>query len=105
MSVWGIIPAAGNGTRIQPLAFSRELLPMAGEDRPKAVSEYLVERMEAGGATKLAFVTRLANRTSSNITASARARPPPSPMSSSPSPPAFAMRSSAQRRWCTKAKT
>ena len=39
MSVWGIIPAAGNGTRIQPLAFSRELLPMAGEDRPKAVSE------------------------------------------------------------------
>jgi len=56
MSVWGIIPAAGNGTRIQPLAFSKELLPMGGEDRPKAVSEYLVERMEAGGATKLAFV-------------------------------------------------
>ena len=24
--MWGIIPAAGNGTRIQPLAFSKELL-------------------------------------------------------------------------------
>lgn len=56
MSVWGIIPAAGNGTRIQPLAFSKELLPVGGEERPKAVSEYLVERMERGGVTKLAFV-------------------------------------------------
>ena len=26
--MWGIIPAAGNGTRIQPLAFSKELLPV-----------------------------------------------------------------------------
>jgi len=35
--MWGIIPAAGNGTRIQPLAFSKELLPVGsrfdGEDR------------------------------------------------------------------------
>ena len=54
--MWGVIPAAGNGTRIQPLAFSKELLPVGGEDRPKAVSEYLVERMEKGGANKLAFV-------------------------------------------------
>lgn len=53
---WGIIPAAGNGTRIQPLAFSKELLPVGGEDRPKAVSEFLVERMERAGATKLVFV-------------------------------------------------
>ena len=28
MSVWGIVPAAGLGTRIQPLAFSKELLPV-----------------------------------------------------------------------------
>ena len=60
--MWGIIPAAGNGTRIQPLAFSKELLPVGsrigedGAERPKAVSEYLVERMVAGGATKIAFV-------------------------------------------------
>lgn len=60
--MWGIIPAAGNGTRIQPLAFSKELLPVgsrtdeSGAERPKAVSEYLVERMVAGGATKICFV-------------------------------------------------
>jgi len=59
--MWGIIPAAGIGSRIQPLAFSKELLPVGsrldgGTERPRAVSEYLVERMIAGGATKLCFV-------------------------------------------------
>jgi glucose-1-phosphate thymidylyltransferase len=59
--MWGIIPAAGNGTRIQPLAFSKELLPVGsrsedGAERPRAVSEYLVERMLAAGADKLCFV-------------------------------------------------
>lgn len=59
--MWGIIPAAGAGSRIQPLAFSKELLPVGnrlenGEERPRAVSEYLVERMIAGGAEKLCFV-------------------------------------------------
>jgi dTDP-glucose pyrophosphorylase len=60
-SMWGIIPAAGLGSRIQPLAFSKELLPVGsrvegGTERPRAVSEYLVERMIAGGADKLCFV-------------------------------------------------
>lgn len=59
--MWGIIPAAGAGSRIQPLAFSKELLPVGkrtenGIERPRAVSEYLVERMIAGGADKLCFV-------------------------------------------------
>jgi len=60
--MWGIIPAAGNGTRIQPLAFSKELLPVGsridadGCERPKAVSEYLVDRMVAGGADRICFV-------------------------------------------------
>jgi glucose-1-phosphate thymidylyltransferase len=59
--MWGIIPAAGAGSRIQPLAFSKELLPVGsrldGEiERPRAVSEYLVERMILGGATKICFV-------------------------------------------------
>ncbi len=58
---WGIIPAAGIGSRIQPLAFSKELLPVGcriddGVERPRAVSEYLIERMMLGGATKIAFV-------------------------------------------------
>ncbi len=26
--IWGIVPAAGAGSRIQPLAFSKELLPV-----------------------------------------------------------------------------
>lgn len=60
-TIWGIIPAAGQGTRIQPLAFSKELLPVGireegGIERPRAVSEYLVERMAAAGATKICFV-------------------------------------------------
>jgi glucose-1-phosphate thymidylyltransferase len=59
--MWGIIPAAGKGSRIQPLAFSKELLPVGsrfdGEtERPLAVSEYLVERMIQGGASKICFV-------------------------------------------------
>lgn len=61
--MWGIIPAAGHGSRIQPLAFSKELLPVGvargdGPERPCAVSEYLVERMMSAGADKLAFVVR-----------------------------------------------
>jgi dTDP-glucose pyrophosphorylase len=59
--MWGIIPAAGAGSRIQPLAFSKELLPVGsrmedGQERPRAVSEYLVERMIGAGADKLCFV-------------------------------------------------
>lgn len=59
--MWGIVPAAGRGSRIQPLAFSKELLPVGsritnGVERPCAVSEYLVERMIAAGADKIGFV-------------------------------------------------
>jgi dTDP-glucose pyrophosphorylase len=59
--MWGIIPAAGKGSRIQPLAFSKELLPVGSRfdgqtERPLAVSEYLVERMIQGGASKICFV-------------------------------------------------
>ena len=59
--MWGIIPAAGRGSRIQPLAFSKELLPVGSRtsgdtERPCAVSEYLVERMIIGGADRLCFV-------------------------------------------------
>lgn len=59
--MWGIIPAAGAGSRIQPLAFSKELLPIGSRldgttERPRAVSEYLVERMLISGVKKLCFV-------------------------------------------------
>jgi glucose-1-phosphate thymidylyltransferase len=58
---WGIVPAAGLGTRIQPLAFSKELLPVGmrldeNTERPKAVCEYLLDRMLKAGATRICFV-------------------------------------------------
>src|SRR3954463_4732007 len=57
----GIIPAAGAGQRIQPLGCSKELLPvgsrlLGGVERPKAVAEYLVERMIAAGAQQICMV-------------------------------------------------
>jgi dTDP-glucose pyrophosphorylase len=57
----GIIPAAGAGERIQPLGCSKELLPVGsrlanGVERPKAVSEYLLERMVSAGATQICFI-------------------------------------------------
>jgi glucose-1-phosphate thymidylyltransferase len=59
--MWGIIPAAGIGSRIQPLAFSKELLPVGSYidgsiERPRAVSEYLVERMVKAGVDNICFV-------------------------------------------------
>lgn len=58
---WGIIPAAGLGTRIQPLAFSKELLPVGTRfdgniERPRAVSEHLLERMLLAGVDRVCFV-------------------------------------------------
>ncbi len=60
-ALWGIIPAAGMGTRIQPLAFSKELLPVGsqmddGRERPRAVSEYLVHRMIRAGVSRINVV-------------------------------------------------
>lgn len=59
--MWGIVPAAGIGSRIQPLAFSKELLPVGsqfedGIERPRAISEYLIERMLRAGVTNICFV-------------------------------------------------
>src|SRR5205814_3759318 len=59
--MWGIVPAAGIGSRIQPLAFSKELLPVGSRlegdaERPRAVSEYLVDRMILAGADRICFV-------------------------------------------------
>jgi dTDP-glucose pyrophosphorylase len=59
--MWGIIPAAGNGSRIQPLACSKELLPIIGavegdREPPRAISELLIDRMRIAGVTKLCFI-------------------------------------------------
>jgi glucose-1-phosphate thymidylyltransferase len=57
----GIVPAAGRGSRIQPLGFSKELLPVGSRidgqtERPCAVSEYLVRRMVRAGVDKICFI-------------------------------------------------
>lgn len=58
--MWGIVPAAGMGSRIQPLAFSKELLPLLPDSLnaqpPRAVSEYLLERMILAGVDRICFV-------------------------------------------------
>ena len=61
----GLIPAAGRGTRLSPLPFSKELMPVGyqhareGADRkPKPVSQYLVERMRMAGASQVFFIVR-----------------------------------------------
>jgi dTDP-glucose pyrophosphorylase len=59
--MWGIIPAAGIGSRIQPLAFSKELLPVGSRfdgsaERPRAVGEYLLDRMLLAGADRICVV-------------------------------------------------
>ncbi|TIP50258.1 MAG: nucleotidyltransferase family protein [Mesorhizobium sp.] len=57
----GIVPAAGRGSRIQPLGFSKELLPVGSRldgqtERPCAVSEYLVRRMVRNGVDRICFI-------------------------------------------------
>jgi dTDP-glucose pyrophosphorylase len=59
--MWGIIPAAGKGSRIQPLPFSKELLPIGSTihcdtEHPKVVSEYLIERMVIAGVDKICMI-------------------------------------------------
>lgn len=59
--MWGIVPAAGHGSRIQPLGFSKELLPIGttidGEAHSlQPVINYVIDRLIAGGASKLCLV-------------------------------------------------
>jgi glucose-1-phosphate thymidylyltransferase len=61
----GLIPAAGQATRLAPLPCSKELYPIGfrstddGRDsRPKVVSHYLLEKMRRAGIAKAYFVIR-----------------------------------------------
>jgi glucose-1-phosphate thymidylyltransferase len=63
--VIGLIPAAGQATRIAPLPGSKELYPIgfyaAGEEkipRPKVVCQYLLERMHQAGIAKAYLILR-----------------------------------------------
>ena len=58
--VVGIVPAAGQGSRLSPLPCSKELFPVGfeahpvhGTPHPKAVSQYLLEHMQRAGARQV----------------------------------------------------
>ena len=62
--VIGLLPAAGEGTRLAPLPMSKELYPIgftlgeAGTMRPKVASRYLLDRMRTAGVTEAYFILR-----------------------------------------------
>lgn len=65
VDIVGILPAGGRGTRIEPLPCSKEIFPIGfgkveGTDnvRPKAVSQYLLEKMRKAGVKKAYFILR-----------------------------------------------
>lgn len=55
---YGSIPAGGLGTRLQPIGFSKELVPVAG----RAVIEYLIDRMVLAGIEKI-FINTAEDKT------------------------------------------
>lgn len=62
----GLLPAAGQATRLAPLPLSKELFPIGFHPteaqstslRPKVVSHYLLEKMRFAGITKAFFILR-----------------------------------------------
>ncbi|TPE43071.1 nucleotidyltransferase family protein [Pontibacter mangrovi] len=63
--VVGLVPAAGLGSRLAPIPFSKELFPVGfephpqhGEPRPKPVSQYLLEHMQRAGAGQAYLILR-----------------------------------------------
>lgn len=65
-TIIGLIPAAGHGTRLGNLPFSKELYPVGGRSssggEPKVVSHYLLENMAAAGVSRALFVLRAGKR-------------------------------------------
>jgi glucose-1-phosphate thymidylyltransferase len=62
MDIVGLIPAAGQGTRIGLLPCSKEVYPIGydqcREGRPNAVSHYLLEKMQSAGIKKVYIILR-----------------------------------------------
>lgn len=64
-NIIGLIPAAGQAMRIQPLPCSKEIFPVgfrragdANDSRPKAACHCLIENMAAAGAEKAYIILR-----------------------------------------------
>ena len=65
MEIIGLVPAAGQATRLSPLPFSKELFPVTleqanvdSEPLPKLVSNYIFNKFHLGGAQKVYVVIR-----------------------------------------------
>jgi glucose-1-phosphate thymidylyltransferase len=65
LEVIGLLPAGGLGARIEPLPCSKEIFPIGfgkvertDNVRPKAVSQYLLEKMRKAGVKKAFFILR-----------------------------------------------
>ncbi len=60
--VIGLIPAGGQGTRIGPLPCSKEIFPIGydqlGKKNPKAICNYLLDRMRFAGIKKSYIILR-----------------------------------------------
>jgi glucose-1-phosphate thymidylyltransferase len=60
----GLVPAAGEASRLNPIPCSKELIPIGignihdAPDRPKVVSQYLLEKYKRAGVTKVFFILR-----------------------------------------------
>jgi glucose-1-phosphate thymidylyltransferase len=64
-NIVGIIPAAGEASRIAPLPCSKEIYPVglqtnrySGKVRPKVSAQYLIEKMRQAGAKKAYVIIR-----------------------------------------------
>ncbi|WNB90298.1 sugar phosphate nucleotidyltransferase [Bacillus sp. NEB1478] len=64
MKVYGVIPAAGRGSRLAPLPFSKEMFPLGFQRmeenyRPRPVSLHLVETFKEAGIHDIFWITSI----------------------------------------------
>lgn len=54
--VYGILPMAGKGIRLQPIGFSKELYPVIYKNRHYAISDFSIRAMERAGVDEIKLV-------------------------------------------------
>jgi len=56
MGVYGILPMAGKGSRIQPIGFSKELYPVAFNHKHFAISEFSIQALKKAKVDEIRLV-------------------------------------------------
>lgn len=56
MTIYGILPMSGKGTRIQPIGFSKELYPVVYKQKHFTISEFSVRGMLQAGAQEIKMI-------------------------------------------------